>query len=255
MKDEKSASPLLSSFKDAENERSQDDRRPLIGLRFNRHVVLLFLAYSVAACLYTGLFFQASKWWDSGKSACTLERDVFPSLANANELSYQHRVISVNLHDNNFAGLPRPELDAAWHEFFEKNHIRVSKADLDFHNITSLPLADGSGYAGQLGVFHELHCLKKIRHYIYRSYYLSNESAASLTEWETHIHHCIEMLRESIICRGDTTLSSFVWSAGDASHLTVEAKGRHQCVDWERLRKWNDARTIDAFGEGVLGKS
>lgn len=89
MKDEKSASPLLSSVKDAENEsavcqpslqRPQDDRRPLTGLRFNRHVVLLFLAYSVAACLYTGLFFQPSKWWDSGKSACTFERDVFPCM-------------------------------------------------------------------------------------------------------------------------------------------------------------------------------
>lgn len=44
---------------------------------------------------------------------------VFTALANANELSYQHRVLSVKIHDNNFAGLPRPELDAAWHDLFE----------------------------------------------------------------------------------------------------------------------------------------
>ncbi|MCJ1446153.1 MAG: hypothetical protein MMC23_006658 [Stictis urceolatum] len=199
-----------------------------------------------------------------------------------NELSYEHRPLSVKIHDNQFAGLPRPELDAAWHELFESgwfvlqlsaldperysslnrppltarvgldNNIRVSKSDLDFHNVTSLPLADGSGYASQLGVFHELHCLKKIRQWIYRDYYLTDESSADLIEGEAHIHHCIEMLRESILCCGDTTLSSFEYIAGAPSHLTVVAKGERSCVNWKELRAWNDRRAIDAFEPGVL---
>lgn len=37
--------------------------------------------------------------------------------------------------------------------------IRVSKEDLDHYNVTSLPLADGSGFASQMFVAHELHCL------------------------------------------------------------------------------------------------
>ena len=37
--------------------------------------------------------------------------------------------------------------------------IRVSRADLAYYNLTSVPLADGSGYAAELGVHHELHCL------------------------------------------------------------------------------------------------
>ena len=37
--------------------------------------------------------------------------------------------------------------------------MRVSKKDLDFYNVTSIALADGSGYAAELGVHHELHCL------------------------------------------------------------------------------------------------
>lgn len=37
--------------------------------------------------------------------------------------------------------------------------MRVSLSDLQYYNLTSIPLADGSGYAAELGVFHELHCL------------------------------------------------------------------------------------------------
>ena len=65
--------------------------------------------------------------------------------------------------------------------------IRVSASDLAFYNLTSLPLRDGSGYAAELGVHHELHCLKKIRHYIHRDYYLVNETEAEIVEWAAHI--------------------------------------------------------------------
>lgn len=37
--------------------------------------------------------------------------------------------------------------------------MRVSEDDLRFYDVSSIPLADGSGYAAEFGVFHELHCL------------------------------------------------------------------------------------------------
>lgn len=37
--------------------------------------------------------------------------------------------------------------------------IRVTREDLEYYNLTSIALADGSGYAAELGVHHELHCL------------------------------------------------------------------------------------------------
>ena len=63
----------------------------------------------------------------------------------------------------------------------------MSKEDLDYYNLTSIPFADGSGYAAELGVHHELHCLKKIRHWIYKDYYLTNETKAAMIEWPAHI--------------------------------------------------------------------
>ena len=37
--------------------------------------------------------------------------------------------------------------------------INVTQQDLAYYNLTSIPLADGSGFAAELGVHHELHCL------------------------------------------------------------------------------------------------
>ena len=37
--------------------------------------------------------------------------------------------------------------------------MSVSREDLEYYNVSSVPLADRSGYAAILGVQHELHCL------------------------------------------------------------------------------------------------
>jgi hypothetical protein len=37
--------------------------------------------------------------------------------------------------------------------------IWVTKKDLEFYNVTSLPLANGSGFASEIFMTHELHCL------------------------------------------------------------------------------------------------
>lgn len=41
--------------------------------------------------------------------------------------------------------------------------IKVSKEDLDYYNVTSLPLADGSGFASEIFMTHEIHCLVSAR--------------------------------------------------------------------------------------------
>ncbi|RAH80346.1 hypothetical protein BO86DRAFT_390331 [Aspergillus japonicus CBS 114.51] len=189
---------------------------------------------------------------------------IFPSLRAANAVGYETRPWPVRLHNNPFAGKPRPELEAAWHTLFEKNNIRVTEEDLAFYNATSLPIVGAAGegagageFVGQLGVFHELHCLKRVRHWIYRDHYLADVPEAVLVEEEAHVDHCIELLREASLCRADVTLSGFRWIKADPEgkrrELTVEAKGNHVCVDWERLRAWNDARAVDAWEPGVLG--
>jgi len=76
---------------------------------------------------------------------------------------------------NPYKGTPRPELERAWHDLLQYSNIRIDAETLQKLNRTSIKLADGSGdYFGALNVHHHLHCLKYVRHYVYRDHY--NES-------------------------------------------------------------------------------
>lgn len=86
-------------------------------------------------------------------------------------------------------------------------NIRVSEDWLDHSGAESIHLADGSGVLVQLGLYHELHCLvrrtctavynsgltyftvtqKKLKHWIYRSYYTGNGSTIDQEEEDAHV--------------------------------------------------------------------
>ena len=106
---------------------------------------------------------------------------------------------------------------------------------------------------------------------MYREYYLADETESELVHYELHVRkfsarltpaffgsslcqdHCLELLREVIICRGDTTLSTFEWVPGSEPPApTVVAHGHHQCVKWDSLMSWVRRRSVDAFEPGVL---
>jgi hypothetical protein len=58
--------------------------------------------------------------------------------------------------------------------------------------------------------------------------------------------HCIEMLRQVIMCKADTALMTYEWLpdfAGPWPNFGIQ----HECVDWERIDKWSQDRSIDVF--------
>ncbi|PVH96846.1 hypothetical protein DM02DRAFT_658845 [Periconia macrospinosa] len=68
---------------------------------------------------------------------------------------------------NSFSQPPGPELDKAWHRFLAGMNIVVSPKWLDLFGAGSVRLVDNSGVLAQLGVYHELHCLKKLKYWNY----------------------------------------------------------------------------------------
>ncbi|KAI0602838.1 hypothetical protein F4775DRAFT_597977 [Biscogniauxia sp. FL1348] len=154
--------------------------------------------------------------------------------------------------DSPFSQKPGPELDAAWHEQLSGMNIRVSSEWLKPFNAESVHLANGSGVLVQLGVYHELHCLKKLKHWIYRSHYYGNISATDLEEEEAHIEHCLEWLRVAVLCRGDTTLTTFRWGGRGGSSLETEYPIPRQCVDSDRLLEWSERHSVDITQQGLL---
>ncbi|KAH9984474.1 hypothetical protein F4779DRAFT_612298 [Xylariaceae sp. FL0662B] len=66
-----------------------------------------------------------------------------------------------------FTGHPGHEWESAIHGLMAGTLIRVSDDELDLLSSNSIPLKDG-GYAARLGVAHNLHCVKQIKHFLYR---------------------------------------------------------------------------------------
>lgn len=44
------------------------------------------------------------------------------------------------------------------------------------------------------------------------------------------------------MCRGDVTVTPFVWNEGKPFS---KVNNDNECVNWERLRAWAEGRTVD----------
>ncbi|KAK2011971.1 hypothetical protein LZ32DRAFT_320239 [Colletotrichum eremochloae] len=64
---------------------------------------------------------------------------------------------------------------------------------------------------GTLEVFHQLHCLDMIRRYTYPEFYPVDKFRTRKEFMRDHIEHCIDMLRQALMCFGDTGLVTFHW--------------------------------------------
>ncbi|KAI0834757.1 hypothetical protein F5Y06DRAFT_278337 [Hypoxylon sp. FL0890] len=228
-----------------------DQRKSVRYERRNRSVfIYMFLAvmYFILVTFYIILFARYSRM---ERDIHAMEPDLFPSLARSSAFRRVNRLFSLTVAGTPFAGDPNAELDQAWHDLLEGTTIRVAKEDLDYYNVTSLPLADGSGYASELFVTHELHCLKKVRQWIYKDTYFTQIQGLARNELKRHIDHCIETLRQGIMCRGDVSLGTYTYLGGSRD-VTARSWGEHQCIDFDALMVWMRERAVDIFQEGVL---
>ncbi|KAI9658361.1 MAG: hypothetical protein M1821_002494 [Bathelium mastoideum] len=150
-----------------------------------------------------------------------------------------------------YVGESRPQLDKAWHELLQHTNMRVSKEDLERVNRTSIPLGNGGGFYGEMAVFHELHCLKFLRQAFHMDYYGDRFGDIEKETMGEHTEHCIELLRQGVMCRGDPTLITFRW--GHTVKLPQpDFTLQHECVDWEYLMEWATGHSINVFEDGML---
>jgi hypothetical protein len=103
-----------------------------------------------------------------------------------------------------------------------------------------------------LNVFHELHCLDNIRKAFY--YFLDpkfnmTHNPYSLHHGDiyeaimdlggkvkgiVHLDHCIDTIRQSMICNADITPNVYQWSE-EAGELRARATVVHECKDFDKV--------------------
>ena len=131
----------------------------------------------------------------------------------------------------------------------------------------AVALPDG-GYFATLMAWHGLHCVKRLHHYMYEDYYFPNLTDAERLLNEVHnseissfnyypcyqyrlqrllivvyTDHCLDMIRQTIMCQGDTQLLTMKWIP-EARIPTGNFSSPHKCVNWEKLNSWAASRRI-----------
>lgn len=66
-----------------------------------------------------------------------------------------------------------------------------------------------------------------------------------------HVQHCIDLLRQTLMCHADTTLEVADEAIGGVDGFRTE----HQCRSWEQLVQWTTAQQIKYPGQNSTTRS
>ncbi|KAI1177096.1 hypothetical protein F4777DRAFT_543731 [Nemania sp. FL0916] len=180
-------------------------------------------------------------------------------LPDRTALIWSGRKFPTAIEDNPFTGAPRPELDEAWHNLLQNDNIRVPRLYLEELNLTTIYTLDGSEGIASLSVYHSLHCLKKVKRMLFKEQYHQGKSELAMARESKHVDHCIEYIRESLMCQPDLSLVTFRWINETAQHDDQSAfyptnfdVAMHTCADWEALDSWASKRVFNLFNVDLL---
>ena len=133
-----------------------------------------------------------------------------------------------------------------------------------------MKLADDEGYLAPLGVYHELHCLRQLRLYLYRDTYFANLTEANIEWFNSHlgtvlspaprlsvparmsalinrVDHCIETLRISIMCNADLSLYTFYWKIREENRPHAKSNAKRVCINWHEVEQWSMKRKVSLW--------
>ncbi|KAE8380419.1 hypothetical protein BDV26DRAFT_290346 [Aspergillus bertholletiae] len=173
-----------------------------------------------------------------------LQEKYFPSLPQTYDKSITFN--GTLDYPSEFRGAPSPDVDRAWNRSIDLGAVNVSLSDEDMKLLgvdpdtsVKLPLEDGGIYRLHFEFSHQLHCLNFLRMWTYRDYYQETQEEFSDTPamQRMHIDHCIEMLRQFLMCHADTNLVSANWVAGrEKPYPNFNTK--HTCRDFDAIVDW-----------------
>ncbi|KDR77533.1 hypothetical protein GALMADRAFT_209863 [Galerina marginata CBS 339.88] len=98
---------------------------------------------------------------------------------------------------------------------------------------------DGGGYLATLEFPHQLHCLDLLRKYTYHEYYEKSDPYFQERPeiFRAHLDHCVEILRQNLMCSADVGMITFEWVSGhDDPYPDFNTK--HRCRVFEKLLAW-----------------
>lgn len=190
------------------------------------------------------------------KNKCTQKMSTWsPALEIFNDDDFEIQRFNGTLRvPHEFSALPSDEIDEKWEKisFAKGGLMRLSKGDV--HRINASEYAAeyteemGGGYMGAFEVFHGLHCLNMLRQASYMDHYLPKKK-----EWrddpETlrfHLDHCIDMLRQKLMCEPDLGMVTYVWTKG-FKQVFPDFNVIHKCRPYSKVLDWAEEHSVHSL--------
>ncbi|KAK3298773.1 uncharacterized protein B0H64DRAFT_82253 [Chaetomium fimeti] len=181
--------PAQDVPEDAEHTPAEHDGSPLLVSDLDQR--LQNRRYSTACWLITLVLVAAAAALVSGTAGFTWGRRVERDRAESDWFSPPGRIDHVFKYRWQFSARPsNNESQIWWDKVFPRGRGFIQHPEIS-------PVPHG------LAVFHQLHCLDAIRHGYYAA--VDGTEPAHFAK-PGHIRHCIDYLRQSIMCNADTNL-------------------------------------------------
>ncbi|KAF2766844.1 hypothetical protein EJ03DRAFT_329738 [Teratosphaeria nubilosa] len=177
-------------------------------------------------------------------------------------ISYQLTTFESGFHGSPFMGSPTAEVDRNWKQLYGVGNSRLSRGEArHLPNKTIEAIAGEGDYLVVISVFHDLHCLDRLRQstwYFYDEQWNETYNPFTISRPETysrdglngiiHLDHCINILRQSLQCSSDVTPYVFQWDE-KSQEVRAFANVVHTCRNFDSIHDWASQRTYtDIWG-------
>jgi hypothetical protein len=86
---------------------------------------------------------------------------------------------------------------------------------------------------------------------LYPEVYFPNYTDAVRDANRIHSQHCLDRLRETVMCGGDTTM--FTYRFGTHQPIPIgNFTTPHECANWDAIQDYAKARSVDMFEPGLI---
>ncbi|PVH88366.1 hypothetical protein DL98DRAFT_509079 [Cadophora sp. DSE1049] len=146
-----------------------------------------------------------------------------------------------------YVGTPSPEIDAAWSKVINPLNLFMTLDEANVMGTEGMGIEPASGlYMSMPQVLHDLHCLNMIRKVLRLDHYTEMNNSIL----DVHIDHCIDGLRQSLMCFSDMTLIKEYWTdnKGDEGGMMADFDNVHVCRDFDSIRAWMTGRNAEDDG-------
>ncbi|KAJ5689013.1 hypothetical protein N7462_003405 [Penicillium macrosclerotiorum] len=197
--------------------------------------------YAVLTICLATLSFTAGLFIELDLDRKCLVRHSYYSPA-LNQIDAGYRIVRFNSTVGSptpFGGTPRPEIDNAWAAVDQVRVRGISQEELIRigGSVDDVRLPDdlGGGYMASDMYTHELHCLNFLRKATYPEYYNQSHGFTDLPHVvRLHLDHCIELIRQFVVCQGDVGLYTFQWL-------------EHYPTPYPKFSTWHQCRNTDSI--------